>query len=970
MRPRLFARALAPLTLVAVLFASMTLAAPSASAAVTACQVTYTVQNDWGAGFTANVHIANLGDPVNGWTLTFAFPGNQQITQGWSATWTQSGHNASAASLSWNSSLGTGGTADIGFNASYSGSNAAPASFALNGVACTGPNQPPAVSLTSPAAGTHYTAPATIPLAASASDPDGTVARVEFYSGTTLLGTATTAPYTFTWSNVPAGSYSLTARAFDSAGASATSTVVAVTVDPPTGPGIVASASSLSVPEGGTATFGVRLAAQPRGNVTVTVARTTGDTDLTASAGASLTFTTANWNTNQTVTLADAEDPDQANGTATFTASATGHSSATVTATELDNDLSPYTQRFLQLYTKIHDPANGYFSPQGIPYHSVETLIVEAPDYGHETTSEAFSYWLWLEATYGQVVGDWAPFNNAWATMERYMIPSHADQPTNSFYNPSKPATYAPENDLPSQYPSPLDSSVPVGQDPLAAELQGTYGTPDIYGMAWLLDVDNKYGFGPCGDGTTKPSLMNTFQRGPQESVWETIPQPDCDTFEFGGPNGYLDLFIKDSSYAKQMKFTDAPDADARAIQAAYWALTWATAQGKQAQITSNVANAAKLGDYLRYSLFDKYFKQQGNCTDPHTCPGATGRGSADYLLGWYYAWGGANDTSAGWAWRIGDGVAHFGYQNPLASWALSSVPALQPRSPTAVSDWSTSLTCQLQFYGWLQSAEGGIAGGADNSWAGHYGVPPAGDPTFFGMAYDEAPVYHDPPSNTWFGFQAWSMERVAEYYYATGNAQAKALLDKWVPWVVANATVNPDGTIKVPSSLTWMGQPAGNFSGTGVPPANPSLHVTIASYSQDLGVAGATAKALSYYAAKSGNTAAKSSAKALLDAFWNSNYQDAKGVSAVEARGDYTRFADPVFVPSGFTGKMPNGDPINATSTFSSIRSWYQNDPDWPKIQALLSNGTIPTFRYHRFWAQSDVATDEAIYEMLFPTG
>jgi len=114
----LFARALAPLTLVAVLFASMTLAAPSASAAVTACQVTYTVQNDWGAGFTANVHIANLGDPVNGWTLTFAFPGNQQITNGWSATWTQSAHSVSAASLSWNGSLGTGGTTDIGFNAS------------------------------------------------------------------------------------------------------------------------------------------------------------------------------------------------------------------------------------------------------------------------------------------------------------------------------------------------------------------------------------------------------------------------------------------------------------------------------------------------------------------------------------------------------------------------------------------------------------------------------------------------------------------------------------------------------------------------------------------------------------------------------------------------------------------------------------------------------------------------------------
>jgi len=46
-----------------------------------------------------------------------------------------------------------------------------------------------------------------------------------------------------------------------------------------------------------------------------------------------------------------------------------------------------YAQRFLAQYDKIKDPANGYFSPQGIPYHSVETLLVEAPDYGHETTS-------------------------------------------------------------------------------------------------------------------------------------------------------------------------------------------------------------------------------------------------------------------------------------------------------------------------------------------------------------------------------------------------------------------------------------------------------------------------------------------------------------------------------------------------------------------------------------------------------
>lgn len=74
---------------------------------------------------------------------------------------------------------------------------------------------------------------------------------------------------------------------------------------------------------------------------------------------------------------------------------------------------STYTQRFLTLYGEIKNPANGYFSPLGIPYHSVETLIVEAPDYGHETTSEAFSFWLWLEATYGEVTGNWQPFTSA-----------------------------------------------------------------------------------------------------------------------------------------------------------------------------------------------------------------------------------------------------------------------------------------------------------------------------------------------------------------------------------------------------------------------------------------------------------------------------------------------------------------------------------------------------------------------------
>ncbi|MBN1675655.1 MAG: chitobiase/beta-hexosaminidase C-terminal domain-containing protein, partial [Kiritimatiellae bacterium] len=102
---------------------------------------------------------------------------------------------------------------------------------------------------------------------------------------------------------------------------------------------IQASASSVTVPEGGTATFQLRLAAQPASSVTVTTARSAGDSSISVSGGGTLSFTTSNWNTYQTVTLAAAEDNgDNANGTATITCSGSGLTAASVTATEADDD--------------------------------------------------------------------------------------------------------------------------------------------------------------------------------------------------------------------------------------------------------------------------------------------------------------------------------------------------------------------------------------------------------------------------------------------------------------------------------------------------------------------------------------------------------------------------------------------------------------------------------------------------------
>ncbi len=109
-------------------------------------------------------------------------------------------------------------------------------------------NIPPTCVLTQPAQNQIFTTPATVTLTAVASDPDGTIAKVEFYNGTTLLGTATAAPYTYIWQNVTAGTYSITAKAYDNLSASTSSTVTTITVAAPVNlpPAITISLASTS----------------------------------------------------------------------------------------------------------------------------------------------------------------------------------------------------------------------------------------------------------------------------------------------------------------------------------------------------------------------------------------------------------------------------------------------------------------------------------------------------------------------------------------------------------------------------------------------------------------------------------------------------------------------------------------------------------------------------------------------------
>jgi glucose/arabinose dehydrogenase len=135
-----------------------------------------------------------------------------------------------------------------------------------------GTNQPPTVAITNPAPGASFAAPASITVDANASDGDGSVAKVEFFRGSTKIGEDASAPYSVVWSGPTAGSYALTAVATDNLGATTTSAPVNITV---AGDFSVSVSPSLrNVRRGGSVTYSVKItpAAGFTGNVGLGVA--------------------------------------------------------------------------------------------------------------------------------------------------------------------------------------------------------------------------------------------------------------------------------------------------------------------------------------------------------------------------------------------------------------------------------------------------------------------------------------------------------------------------------------------------------------------------------------------------------------------------------------------------------------------------------------------------------------------------
>jgi acetylxylan esterase len=100
------------------------------------CHVSY-VPDQWAGGFTANVSITNTGtSTINGWTLTFSFPGDQKVTNAWNTALTQSGASVTAASVSYNATISPGATTSLGFQGTWTTNDTSPTSFSVNGTAC------------------------------------------------------------------------------------------------------------------------------------------------------------------------------------------------------------------------------------------------------------------------------------------------------------------------------------------------------------------------------------------------------------------------------------------------------------------------------------------------------------------------------------------------------------------------------------------------------------------------------------------------------------------------------------------------------------------------------------------------------------------------------------------------------------------------------------------------------------------
>jgi acetylxylan esterase len=102
------------------------------------CKVTYTTTSQWAGGFVAQVVIGDTGSStISSWSLAFTFPGDQKITSNFNGGFSQAGENATLTNASYNGTIAPGGSVTVGFQGTWTNSDAVPTAFTLNGATCT-----------------------------------------------------------------------------------------------------------------------------------------------------------------------------------------------------------------------------------------------------------------------------------------------------------------------------------------------------------------------------------------------------------------------------------------------------------------------------------------------------------------------------------------------------------------------------------------------------------------------------------------------------------------------------------------------------------------------------------------------------------------------------------------------------------------------------------------------------------------
>ncbi|MEN8907356.1 MAG: cellulose binding domain-containing protein [Clostridiales bacterium] len=116
---------------ISVIFATIVLVSSNVYGAGKA---TYDISNDWGSGAVINVKITNSdSSPIDGWIVTWTFPGDQKISSMWNGTYTQNGNSVKVSGSGWNSIIPAKGSTSFGFQITYSGTNSVPSDISVNG---------------------------------------------------------------------------------------------------------------------------------------------------------------------------------------------------------------------------------------------------------------------------------------------------------------------------------------------------------------------------------------------------------------------------------------------------------------------------------------------------------------------------------------------------------------------------------------------------------------------------------------------------------------------------------------------------------------------------------------------------------------------------------------------------------------------------------------------------------------------